>query len=86
MAESQSNGAAEEACRTVKGMSRALRHSLEALHGISIGPAHPVLPWMVQHGAFLVSRGQLGSDGKTAFSGTWKSLAETTKILHDLQC
>ena len=68
VAESQSNGAAEEACRSVKGMTRTLRHSLEALHGISIGPAHPVLPWMVQHGAFLVSRGQLGSDGKTAFS------------------
>ena len=68
VAESQSNGAAEEACRTVKGMTRTLRHALETLHGLSIGPAHPILPWMVQHGAFLVSRGQLGSDGKTALS------------------
>ena len=57
----------EEACRTVKGMARTLRHSLEALHGISIGPGHPILPWMVQHGAFLISRGQIGSDGKTAY-------------------
>ena len=67
VAESQSNGSAEEACRSVKGMTRTLRFSLEALHGIQIGPAHPILPWMVQHGAFLISRGQMGSDGKTAY-------------------
>ena len=65
--ESQANGTAEGAVRDVKGLVRTLRHSVEELHGTTVGPSHPSLPWMVRHASSLYNRGQRDANGRTPY-------------------
>jgi len=62
--ESQSNGLAENAVKEVKGVSRSLKHLAEELHGCVIGQSHAVVPYMVKYAGSMISRRQVGTDGK----------------------
>jgi hypothetical protein len=46
---------------------RTLRFATEELHGVTIGPTHPCLTWMVRHAAFLYNRGQRDANGRTPY-------------------
>ena len=65
--DSQGNGLAENVAKEIKGMVRTLRHHVEEHHGITVGPSHMLLPWMVKHAGALLARGQKGADGRTAY-------------------
>ena len=65
--ESQSNGGAERAVRTMKGQFRTLKEALDSRYNDRIPANHAVLSWMPRHAAATVTRYQVGKDGKTAY-------------------
>ena len=65
--ESQSNGRAEEAGKTVRGFARILKFQLERNAGVSVDELGDVALWMVRWAAMLASRFLVGKDGKTSY-------------------
>jgi len=65
--DSQSNGAAERAVQSVEGITRTLKLALEKRLGCEIPCAHPVMAWLVKHGAECLNRYLVGKDGRTAY-------------------
>ena len=66
--ESQSNGAAERAVRMVQDHARTLKLCLEDRVGAKIPSTHPVLDWLVQYSAILLTKCQPnGEDLKTGY-------------------
>ena len=64
---SKSNGIIERAIQTVQGMIRTIRSSIEDKWEVKIKTSHPIWPWIAEHAAFLLSRFEVGRDGKTAY-------------------
>lgn len=69
--DSQSTGVAERAVRAVAEQVRVLRHALESRLGLKLNSMHPVLCWLVEHAADLLTKYQVSSDGKTGYE-RWK--------------
>ena len=65
--DSRSNGAAERAVQAVGEQVRVLRRGLEQRLGVKLSGKHPVMAWLVEHAADLISRFQVGDDGRTAY-------------------
>lgn len=65
--ESQSNGAVENAVKLFKGLLRVHLAALERKAGVHIPSAHPVLTWLAEHVADVLTKYLQGSDGRTAF-------------------
>ena len=68
--DSQSNGAIERAIQSVEGMVRTLKLSLESKIGVTIPANHPIMTWLVEHGAETLNRFHVGADGRTPFERT----------------
>ena len=64
--DSNSNGRIERAIREVKGLVRTLRSAIEENTKGKITLADTVVPWLVRHAAYLITRCRVGQDGKTA--------------------
>jgi len=64
--DSDSNGKIERAMREVKGMIRTLRSALEAKIGEPIKLDAPIVPWIVRHAAYILTRCRVLPDGRTA--------------------
>ena len=64
--DSDSHGKTERAIRKLKGLIRTLRSGLEAEVGEKINIDSPSIPWLVRHAAYLITRSEVKSDGKTA--------------------
>ena len=64
---SKSNGVIERAIRIVQGMVRTLRSAVEEKWGVSIGIDHAVWSWLIEYAGWLLSRCQVGKDGRTAY-------------------
>ena len=62
----QTNGAAESAVRSIKCMFKVLLLGLERSIGARIPLDHPVIPWLLSHGAMLRTLFVRGDDGSTA--------------------
>ena len=62
----QTNGAAEGAVKLIKGMFKVLLLGLEREIGARIPLDHPVVPWLLSHGAMLRTLFVRGEDGRTA--------------------
>ena len=69
--DSRANGAAERAVQSVSEQVRVIRRGLEQRLGLKLSCKHPVLSWLVEHSADLISKYQVGDDGKTAYE-RWK--------------
>jgi len=65
--ESQSNGRAEEAGKTVRGFTRVLKEQIEENIDKELAPGDPIVQWMVRWAAMLCSRYLVGKDGRTAY-------------------
>ena len=65
--DSRANGAAERAVQAVQEQVRVIRHGLEQRLGQKIRSSHPIMTWIVEHAAALLSRYQVGDDGKTPY-------------------
>jgi hypothetical protein len=69
--DSRSNGAAERAVQSISEQVRVVRRGLEQRLGLRLSAKHPVTAWLVEHCADLISKYQVGDDGKTAYE-RWK--------------
>ena len=65
--ESQSNGAVEEAGKTVREYTRVLKEQVEDKAKIKLKPDDNIVQWMVRWAAFICSRYVVGKDGKTGY-------------------
>lgn len=64
---SQSNGVVERGIQAVQGMIRTMRSALEEKWGVKLEVVRPVWSWMAEYAAFLLTRCEVGKDGKTAY-------------------
>ena len=67
VAESSSNGAAENAIRHVQGQFRTLKSQLEGKLGGKLPITHPVWTWLMEWAALTISRYHISKDGLTAY-------------------
>ena len=65
--ESQSNGVIERGNRTITEQVRVMIIDLEEKLGLKISAKHPIMSWLVEHAAFVVSYIQTGAHGKTPY-------------------
>ena len=56
----------ENAVKQVQAMARTYKLALEKRLGVEIGEDHPIMPWLIKHGAANKNRLHLGKDGMTA--------------------
>ena len=63
----RSNGSVENAVKQVKGMLRTCKSCLEARVGSRIPDEHPIMTWLVEHVAWILTVRPNGEDGKTPF-------------------
>ena len=66
--DSQSNGGTEVGVRLVRSLFRTLELCLEGQIGKFIPVQHPVVPWLLEHTAFLLNVKTRGSDGLTPWA------------------
>ena len=64
--ESQSNGVIERAVGLVASQVRTLKAAVEHRIGVRVPPVARILCWLVEFAAYLMNRGDIGRDGKTA--------------------
>ena len=65
--DSRSNGSVENAVKHVQGYLRTMKISLEAQLRVHVPPQHPIIAWLVEHVAWLLTVRPRGEDGKTAY-------------------
>ena len=65
--DSRAYGAAECAVQAVEEQVRVVRHGLEMRLGMKISGKHPVVCWLNEHAGDLLSKYQVGEDGKTGY-------------------
>ena len=64
--DSNSNGKIERAIREVKGLVRTMRSALEEKIQDKIRLDSTIVPWLVRHAGYVITRCRIGEDGKTA--------------------
>ena len=64
---SQSNGVVERGIQAVQGMVRTLRSAIEDRWGVKLEADHVVWAWLVEYAGWLLTRCEVGRDGKTAY-------------------
>jgi hypothetical protein len=72
--DSKANGSAERAVQTVTEQVRVMRHALEQRLNMKISGKHPVMTWLVEHSADMISKYLVGHDGRTAYE-RWRGEA-----------
>ena len=85
--DSKANGAAERAVQSVGEQVRVLRSALQRRIGAVFKTNHPVIAWLVEYAADLLSKFLVGDDGKTAYERLkgkpfQKELAEFGERVH----
>lgn len=65
--DSQASGAAERAVQALGEQVSVLRQGLEGRLGIKLQSSRPVVAWMVEHAAAVLSKYEVGADGRTAY-------------------
>ena len=60
--ESQSNGAAERAIQSIEDQLRTMKHALETRLGAKIPCSHPIMRWMLEHAATLLTNYHVSGD------------------------
>ena len=65
--DSQSNGTAERAVQTIECITRTHKLALEKRIGRKIPSTHPVMTWLVEHGADMLNKYLVGRDGRTTY-------------------
>jgi hypothetical protein len=65
--ESQSNGAVENAVKLLKGMVRVHLLALERKAQLHLPSHHPLMAWLVEHVADVITKYLQGKDGHTAY-------------------
>ena len=66
VAEHQSNGGVERANRDIEDQARTLKDALEERLGETISPESTILPWLIEHSAWLYNHCHEGRGRMTA--------------------
>ena len=66
-ADSKANGRAERAVQKLQKKVRVLKIALEESIGLKLDVGHPVFAWLVEHAADVITKSEVGADGKTAW-------------------
>ena len=77
--DSDSNGTIERAIQDVEGQTRTLRAALEERVQERVDLDNPVVPWMVRHAAYLITRCRIRPNGRTSFQ-VMKGRRSNTKM------
>ena len=64
--DSNSNGKIERAIRDVGNLVRTLRSALETKIGAKLNLSMAVIPWLIRHAAYIITRCRVRSHGKTS--------------------
>ena len=64
---SKSNGIVERAIQSMQGMIRTIRSDIDGRWGEKIDATHSISPWIAEHARFLLTRFEVGRDGKTPY-------------------
>ena len=64
--DSNSNGKIERAIRDVENMIRTFRSALSANFGEDVKLSWSIVPWMVRHASYVITRCRVRAHGKTA--------------------
>ena len=64
---SASNGVVERAIRSVEQQVRVMRDAFEGRTRVKLSARHPLMTWIVEYSGYLLSRFEVGNDGKTAY-------------------
>ena len=59
-------GDIENTAKQIQGMARTLKMGLETRLDAEIPEEHPIIPWLIRHGANILNRYHVGKDGFTA--------------------
>ena len=73
---SKSNGIIERSVQSVQGMIRTMRSALEEKWGVKLEAEHRVWPWLVEYAAYMLTRAEVGADGKTAYERSRGKMAK----------
>ena len=65
--ESKSLGSVNVQIQAVQGMVCTLRDAFESRYGKRLEATSPLIPWLVMHGAGILTRFIVGDDGRTAY-------------------
>ena len=76
----QSNGIIERYAQEIEKQVRIMKSALEERWGLRLDAKRPVIPWLIEHAAFLLNRLQVGKDGKTAYERCKGKPAKTAGI------
>ena len=76
---SMSNGIVERAIQSVQGMIRTIRSDIEGRWGVKIDATHSIWQWIAEHAGFLLTRFEVGRDGKTAYERLKGKSAKSTR-------
>ena len=68
--DSRANGTIEVAVREVGRLVRTLKDAVEFKCKVQIPSTHPILTWLVKHASAILTRYQVGKDGRTAWELT----------------
>ena len=64
---SKSDGIVERANQSVQGMIRTIRSDIEGRWVVKVDATHSIWLWIAEHAGFLLTRFEVGRDGKTAY-------------------
>ena len=64
---SKSSGIIERVIQIVQGLVRTLRSAVEERWGVKLDAEHVVWPWLVEYAGWVLTRAEVGKDGKTAY-------------------
>jgi len=65
--DSQSNGMIERGIQSIEGIVRTMKIALEKRLNRKINCTHPVMSWLIEHGAETLNRYTVGKDGRTPY-------------------
>ena len=65
--DSRSNGAIENAVKSVQGLLRTIKLGFEGRIQQTVPNSHPMLAWMVEHVAWVLTTRVLGENGRSAY-------------------
>ena len=65
--DSRANGSVENACKQLKGQLRTMKLGLEMRLQRRVPEEHPLIAWLVEHAAWLLTARLRGEDGKTPY-------------------
>ena len=66
--DSNSNGKIERTIREVKGLIRTLRASLQEKTNAVVSLDPPIVPWIVRHAAYIITRCKVHKCGRTSLT------------------